>query len=512
MARLPVPGKDDGHWGTILNSFLQVGHNDNGTLKGVQPAYNVKDYGAVGDGRADDTQAFARAISAIPAAGGLLYIPSGIYNVSAINLKNRSDLSIMGSGTASVIAPTKNNRGFVYSGCTRCHLGNLRIDGSIHGGAIGIAIAGNFDAKLFNIVINDLNGDGIYVDGDDPAGTEIEIYDVTCRNNGGYGYHYTRTNNIDTGGMYLTNFRSLYNTQGNGGIKIESLNSSTSSVFHVLINAVADNYHSTAVHLHNVAHCRFSRVWAAGSTDGSIFVMDGNSYLLEIDGGYFINQSEKGYNLAINDAVRGVMMDNIDFDGSPVAHMHIGSNGANFFLDQYQIFGSAPLTDTPINLYKRADFMMQRGPVVFETDSMGGASSTIGIDDIRNPGQQKWLRNANGVFQILNTAFNAGLLEVQDNGQFRWNGGAWITKHLSGTASWLPEMISPSSQANTTVMVTGAVVGDTVAVGFSVALAAGMLISGAVTSLNTVTVTIYNATDTPLTLQRGNLRADVWQH
>jgi hypothetical protein len=30
--RLPVPGSDDGDWGDILNSFLGVAHNSNGTL------------------------------------------------------------------------------------------------------------------------------------------------------------------------------------------------------------------------------------------------------------------------------------------------------------------------------------------------------------------------------------------------------------------------------------------------------------------------------------------------
>lgn len=30
--RLPVPGSDDGQWGTILNGFLRVSHNENGTL------------------------------------------------------------------------------------------------------------------------------------------------------------------------------------------------------------------------------------------------------------------------------------------------------------------------------------------------------------------------------------------------------------------------------------------------------------------------------------------------
>lgn len=33
MARLPVPGADNGEWGTILNDFLQQSHENNGTLK-----------------------------------------------------------------------------------------------------------------------------------------------------------------------------------------------------------------------------------------------------------------------------------------------------------------------------------------------------------------------------------------------------------------------------------------------------------------------------------------------
>lgn len=33
MTRLPQPGQDDGVWGTILNQFLEVEHNSDGTLK-----------------------------------------------------------------------------------------------------------------------------------------------------------------------------------------------------------------------------------------------------------------------------------------------------------------------------------------------------------------------------------------------------------------------------------------------------------------------------------------------
>jgi hypothetical protein len=33
MARLPTPGSDDGTWGDILNQYLSVTHNSDGTLK-----------------------------------------------------------------------------------------------------------------------------------------------------------------------------------------------------------------------------------------------------------------------------------------------------------------------------------------------------------------------------------------------------------------------------------------------------------------------------------------------
>lgn len=33
MPRMPIPGSDDGTWGDVLNDFLEVEHNPNGTLK-----------------------------------------------------------------------------------------------------------------------------------------------------------------------------------------------------------------------------------------------------------------------------------------------------------------------------------------------------------------------------------------------------------------------------------------------------------------------------------------------
>jgi hypothetical protein len=33
MARLPIPGSDDGTWGQVLNDYLEVAHDNDGSIK-----------------------------------------------------------------------------------------------------------------------------------------------------------------------------------------------------------------------------------------------------------------------------------------------------------------------------------------------------------------------------------------------------------------------------------------------------------------------------------------------
>lgn len=89
--------------------------------------------------------------------------------------------------------------------------------------------------------------------------------------------------------------------------------------------------------------------------------------------------------------------------------------------------------------------------------------------------------------------------------------GTVILKHLSGTATWNPASLADAAQTTTTVTVTGAAVGDTVAVGFSQDLQ-GLQLSGYVSATNTVTVVLRNGTGAAVDLASGTLRADVWQH
>ena len=74
--------------GTLANTDTALQH----LLSGV---YNIRDYGAVGDGVTDDGVALRSALSAIQAAGyGALYLPAGVYNCGVgANAENGSFLA-----------------------------------------------------------------------------------------------------------------------------------------------------------------------------------------------------------------------------------------------------------------------------------------------------------------------------------------------------------------------------------------------------------------------------------
>lgn len=114
MARLPVPGTDDGAWGALLNEFLRVAHREDGALRGVTTVANVMDFGAVADDATNNRVAFQNAIDALAATGGgAVYIPPGVYRVQADSgvadapgIRLRDNITIYGAGPASIIRRT----------------------------------------------------------------------------------------------------------------------------------------------------------------------------------------------------------------------------------------------------------------------------------------------------------------------------------------------------------------------------------------------------------------------
>lgn len=184
MARLPKPGGDVGEWAKILNEFLLVTHNPDGTqraasvstlaagtvglndLRTTNPAgsptknlslsndgtdlvwrkeliINVRDYGATGDGITDDTAAIQAAIDSATSGGGIIF-PRGIYKVSSLKIKAH---------------------GVTLTGGARRGVRISRLTGSGSGPLVDISGTGSLDNHIKYCSIEQMMLDGDYKSG-----------------------------------------------------------------------------------------------------------------------------------------------------------------------------------------------------------------------------------------------------------------------------------------------------------------------------------------------------------
>ena len=91
--------------------------------RGTMQGFNVRDYGATGDGIADDTAAIQATIDAAAPHGGTVFFPVGVYRVTAtltVTTTSRPPgITLQGAGTGAIDAvlnPTKTEHPTVYPG------------------------------------------------------------------------------------------------------------------------------------------------------------------------------------------------------------------------------------------------------------------------------------------------------------------------------------------------------------------------------------------------------------
>jgi hypothetical protein len=99
--------------GTSASSTDQLTYNEGATgavnrvlTSRLQDFVSVKDFGAVGNGVANDTAAIQAAINAAQAGFGKLYVPAGTYNVTGLTYNGDKPLDMQGDGEGSFSVST----------------------------------------------------------------------------------------------------------------------------------------------------------------------------------------------------------------------------------------------------------------------------------------------------------------------------------------------------------------------------------------------------------------------
>ena len=204
------------------------------------PIYNVKNYGAVGNGTQDDTNAIQAAINAVdPAAGGTVYVPNGLYLVrhnaqgGNTSLKLKSNMTFQMDAGAEIKLVT--NSADIYAILA---LNNAQ-DVSITGGTItgdrathtgttgewghGISVANGKNITIDGVKARDCWGDGFIVDGVDcTTSHNVTIQNCTGDNNRRQGLSIC---NLNGGTIKDSTFINTNGTCPQAGVDLEPYDS-----------------------------------------------------------------------------------------------------------------------------------------------------------------------------------------------------------------------------------------------------------------------------------------------
>ena len=167
-------GKVNANFSEVLSAFdsldSRVTAIENSSNSGAAIYTSVKDFGAVGDGVADDTEAIQGAIAAATATGGVVWFPRGSYLSGPLSLY--SNITMDGEGrTASIIKLKSGSEATLlgrFSAASNIHIRNLGLDGNKAGNLSAghpVEFHGVTDSSITHCAIYNSRQNGIRWDG-----------------------------------------------------------------------------------------------------------------------------------------------------------------------------------------------------------------------------------------------------------------------------------------------------------------------------------------------------------
>jgi hypothetical protein len=446
--------------------------------------FNVKQFGAKGDGVADDIEAILAAVNAADArGGGTVLFPPGIYLVSsAIPLRN--NIQYVGSGNSTYIKTGAQDNVFGEAYNT---------------------------AQVHNVVIRDLLIDG------NSAGVPLQN-DVSLQN----GIRWDRVSYSKI--VNVTIINTVFNA-----ISID--NQSNNNL--VAFNRIQDIGSSQA------AGTQCGVLLESGSSRNKVI----ENHIVTTRQ-YGICESGAGA-LSENNLIEGNYIGSSQYDGIRIGMDSGGNIIRGTKISANTIEGVVDPQSQGIRLYHAGAGSIQ-DVLVFGNTVKGGGQHGILVSDtnvircialanqiIGNAGTGLMdngsggisagniaAGNANSFNSVRNESIVSGnAFDGQPRNAFVLHGslkigetGARISGRLSGSSSWDPPSIANSVSASFAFDLPNAQVGDTVLVGFSPAVPGNVLVTGAVNPPGMVTVSLLNTTGAPLDLPSSTVRAEVWKH
>lgn len=252
----------------------------------IRLGFNVKDYGAVGDGITDDTDAIQAAIDAAPDVYGHVVIPGTHLITSPLTVASRERLRISGPG-GIVLGGTNDYHAITMTDCSRCIISGLRIEGDDDSSN---AATGIYMEDCFQTHLNSLNIRGVQI------GVHINRDSLDSGQNYMDGFCIIRSQDItDSIGVIINQFDNVFHETIVRGYDIGFQVQSNSGYQRFVDNHVYVNPSATM-------SINFDLIGAAGSvlfgnymdgspTTASVYIDAGGCRGLSIIGNAFLSSS-----------------------------------------------------------------------------------------------------------------------------------------------------------------------------------------------------------------------------
>jgi hypothetical protein len=197
---------------------------------------NVRTYGAVGDGVADDTLAFNQAITDMNAkGGGLIYIPAGTYLTTGISINVPNSIHLLGEGRDVCVIKRSPNNGL--------HV--ISFDKSYGSSVRGLTIDGNRG-------VGTGTGHGIRIQ----EAVDLAIEDFSVKNTIGYGLGFQDTTNYYYDKHSIRICNGVLRNIGDDGIDFKNRHDNTYNV--IIDNIEVDGWSINNVDAKNAIDIRGS--------------------------------------------------------------------------------------------------------------------------------------------------------------------------------------------------------------------------------------------------------------
>jgi Pectate lyase superfamily protein len=470
--------------------------------------FNVKAFGAVGNGIAPDTTAFQDAIlaasrktgkaseTATGARGGVVYVPQGIYRITS-TLTLPGGVGIRGEGmrTAQIrfeLAATED--GLVWDGLT----GNYHDGGPFSVGAF----MEDVDVATKNRDVAEQTArDLVVLD----QWQSFAINRVRVR--AASRYNLRLHNCIDVSAFHLSS-----QAAGTSCLFIHAESQETTTTTRWVSCYFQDTENGPAVDVEGIGHtfdgCVFESAGRKTAEEGyGARVRRGTAVFV---GAYFEANTQFDLIVGTEATANGgaaqrtavtVINPTLVYDSNKKLQ---GAGGVRFESGTATLVGgNYGTTPRPLVLSKAMDHVFVAARMYGNEPEVEGASihDVPGTVLYEEKDTRKWVQTGAAGYRI--------------------GGGALVRRHLSNVVLWTPGTVHPNDTAETVVEVDGAKTGDTVVVAFDhgasllhggTGLGARISMIGSVGAADKVAVTLVNHRKANLMLGEGTLRVDVWQH